>query len=342
MSGDSVISGGRENLIETNAGLSVISGGWQNTIQAGADQSVISGGNSGTIGARESFVGGGFANAIATGGTVAFIGAGTRNTNHGFASFIGGGQLNMVETGGANSVIAGGAGNTVNTNATYATIPGGRSNSATNYAFAAGRRAKAVHQGAFVWADSQNADFASTDENEFAVRAQGGVRLVTGGPGLMVRGNLHVQDAATGNTVVELGAGLDFAEGFNLGAAGTVPSGSVLSIDSKNPGKLQLCTTPYDRKVAGIVAGGKNLGSGVRLGSGQHDCDVALAGRVYCNVDATEAGVETGDLLTTSSKAGYAMKVRNHRRAQGAVLGKAMEPLPKGRTGQILVLVTLQ
>jgi hypothetical protein len=80
----------------------------------------------------------------------------------------------------------------------------------------------------------------------------------------------------------------------------------------------------------------------VRLGVGQFDCDVALAGRVYCSVDATEAGVEPGDLLTTSAMRGCAMKATNSERARGAILGKAMEPLEKGKKGQILVLVTLQ
>jgi hypothetical protein len=62
-------------------------------------------------------------------------------------------------------------------NSEAGTIPGGRQNAATNYAFAAGRRAKAFHTGAFVWADSQNVDFASTTSNQFNVRASGGVRL---------------------------------------------------------------------------------------------------------------------------------------------------------------------
>jgi hypothetical protein len=100
--------------------------------------------------------------------------------------------------------------------------------------------------------------------------------------------------------------------------------------------------TAYDRKVAGIVAGANGLGSGVRLGAGQFDRDVALAGRVYCNVDATEVGVEPGDLLTTSATPGYAMKVTDYERAQGAILGKAMQRLQEGHQGQILVLVTLQ
>jgi hypothetical protein len=80
----------------------------------------------------------------------------------------------------------------------------------------------------------------------------------------------------------------------------------------------------------------------VRLGAEQFDFDVALAGRVYCNVDAAEAAVQPGDLLTTSAVPGYAMKATDYVRAQGAILGKAMETLEKGKKAQILVLVTLQ
>ena len=90
------------------------------------------------------------------------------------------------------------------------------------------------------------------------------------------------------------------------------------------------------------MAGANGLGSGVKLGSQGFDYDVALAGRVYCNVVASESSIEPGDLLTTSSIPGYAMKASDYDLAKGAILGKAMEPLEKGRQGQILVLVTLQ
>jgi hypothetical protein len=141
---------------------------------------------------------------------------------------------------------------------------------------------------------------------------------------------------------VELGEGLDYAEGFDVSDQKEISPGSVLMIDPRNPGKLALSNKPYDSKVAGIVTGAKDLGSGVRLGADQFDYDVALAGRVYCNVDATEAGVEPGDLLTTSATPGHAMKVTDYDHAKGAILGKAMEKLEKGQKGQILVLVTLQ
>ncbi|MHC4616676.1 MAG: hypothetical protein ACYTEQ_02865 [Planctomycetota bacterium] len=175
-------------------------------------------------------------------------------------------------------------------------------------------------------------------------RNSGNVGIGTDSPTrkLTVRGNILLQSAGTGATILELGEGLDYAEGFHVSESTHIGPGSVLVIDSDNPGKLALSDKAYDRKVAGIVAGAKGLGSGVRLGAGGFDYDVALAGRVYCNVDATEQGVEPGDLLTTSSTPGCAAKVTDHALAQGAILGKAMEKLEKGQKGQILVLVTLQ
>jgi hypothetical protein len=159
---------------------------------------------------------------------------------------------------------------------------------------------------------------------------------------LTVRGNILIESASTGNPVAELGEGLDYAEGFDVSDKAEVGPGTVLVIDPDNPGKLISSSQPYDRKVAGIVAGAKSLGSGVRLGIGEFDYNVALAGRVYCNVDASYGEVSSGDLLTTSPHPGYAMVVKDHAQAQGAILGKAMEKLAYGEKGQILVLVTLQ
>jgi hypothetical protein len=159
---------------------------------------------------------------------------------------------------------------------------------------------------------------------------------------LVVRGNILLESQATGEPVLELGEGLDYAEGFDISAAIDIEPGTVLVIDPDNPGKLTVSNSPYDTRVAGIVAGGKGLGSGVRLGVGQFDYDVALAGRVYCNVLASDAPIQPGDLLTTSDVPGYAMKAADYDTAHGAILGKAMEGLEAGEKGRILVLVTLQ
>jgi hypothetical protein len=76
----------------------------------------------------------------------------------------------------------------------------------------------------------------------------------------------------------------------------------------------------------GVLEGGQN---------------VALSGRVYVLADASTSAIRPGDLLTTSEIPGYAMKVIDHVRAQGAVIGKAMGAMETGK-GMLLVLVTLQ
>ena len=62
---------------------------------------------------------------------------------------------------------------------------------------------------------------------------------------------------------------------------------------------------------------------------------------MFCKTEATHASVEVGDLLTTSSIHGYAMKANDPVKAFGAVIGKALRPLKKGK-GLIPILVTLQ
>ena len=59
-------------------------------------------------------------------------------------------------------------------------LPGGFGNIAATNCFAAGHQAQATNQGAFVWADSQNAIFASTANDQVSFRCQGGVRFTSG------------------------------------------------------------------------------------------------------------------------------------------------------------------
>ncbi len=89
----------------------------------------------------------------------ATVGGGFENTASGFASTVGGGEGN-------------------NATDNYATIPGGMYNEAGGrYSFAAGYRAKANHDGTFVWADSGTTDFASAAENQFLIMASGGTAV---------------------------------------------------------------------------------------------------------------------------------------------------------------------
>ena len=166
-------------------------------------------------------------------------------------------------------------------------------------------------------------------------------------------GNLNIELDADFNgegrvitEVIQITGGADFSEQFDVNCDGRgIEPGSVVSIDPSMPGDLCLSSAPYDRRVAGIVSGAGGVKPGLLMGQrgteadGQHP--VALTGRVYCKVDASFGAIEPGDLLTTSPTTGHAMKVIDHSKATGAILGKAMTSLDSGR-GLVLVLVSLQ
>ena len=167
-----------------------------------------------------------------------------------------------------------------------------------------------------------------------------------------------------GNCTIELDAGYGGAEGYIITDAINVTGGSdlseqfdvkpadveitpgmVVSIDPDNPGNLLISTAAYDNKVVGIISGANGIKTGMMMGQRGTEADgkhpVALTGRVYCWADASRSPIRPGDLLTTSSVPGHAMKVNDHSKANGAILGKAMTALSQGR-GMVLVLVSLQ
>jgi hypothetical protein len=151
---------------------STIGGGTKN--KASDDYNTVAGGlqNAATI--YYSAVGGGaYNNANASGVTIA---GGFMNSSTGGGASIGGGSQNVANGGG--STISGGVLN--NASGSNSMVPGGQNNNADgNYSFAAGKRAKANHEGSFVWADAVDADFASTVTNQFKVRATGGAEFTS-------------------------------------------------------------------------------------------------------------------------------------------------------------------
>jgi hypothetical protein len=142
--------------------------------------------------------------------------------------------------------------------------------------------------------------------------------------------------------------GSDLAEPFDVAASrhAAPEAGSVVVIDASCPGDLRVSDRAYDTRVAGVISGANDLEPGMVMkaegtahADGSHP--VALTGRVWCKVDASFGAVAPGDLLTTSTTAGHAMKATDASRRAGAVIGKAMTSLEAGR-GLVLVLVNLQ
>lgn len=135
-------------------------------------------------------------------------------------------------------------------------------------------------------------------------------------------------------------ANADCAEEFDV--LGDPDPGTVLTLG--RPGMLEPSASPYDTRVAGVVSGTSARRPGIVLGriaGRQGRLPVALCGTVYCKVEADSASIQAGTLLTTSALPGHAMAATDRDRAFGAVLGKALDGLARGR-GTIPVLVALQ
>jgi hypothetical protein len=184
------VGGGANNQAGDNAGTTddaasaTVGGGESNT--ASGNSATVGGGNTNTASNQSATVGGGASN-IAS-GDQATVGGGGGNTANGVSATVGGGDANTAGggtnatvggghgniAGGSDATVGGGNSNTASGNS--ATVPGGSDNTAAgDLSFAAGRRATANNQGCFVWGDSTDADVASTGNDQFIVRASGGV-----------------------------------------------------------------------------------------------------------------------------------------------------------------------
>ena len=188
--------------------------------------------------------------------------------------------------------------------------------------------------------DSFGLNFYTDYNKRMTIQQHGNVGIGTANP----QTTLDVNGALTCCSITITG-GCDLAEPFRFSPAKEeMGEGSVVVIDEENPGHLKLADRPYDTRVAGVISGANGINPGIQMqqkGSLDGDKNVALTGRVYVQADTSNGVIKPGDLLTTSSIPGQAMKVTDHLRAQGAILGKAMTGLSESK-GMVLVLVTLQ
>jgi hypothetical protein len=140
----------------------------------------------------------------------------------------------------------------------------------------------------------------------------------------------------------------DCAEDFDI-AEENVEPGTVMVLNEN--GSLKPSYQEYDKKVAGIVSGAGGYKPAIVLDKQSENenqnhnikgrLPIALMGKVYCNVDARSSSIQIGDLLTTSSTKGCAMKAEDPIKAFGTVIGKALDSIKHG-VGMIPVLVSLQ
>lgn len=116
-----------------------------------------------------------------------------------------------------------------------------------------------------------------------------------------------------------------------------VTLGDLVVVDRTNHGWLKLADIPADPGVVGVISAAPGVLLGAEKDSSK--APVALSGIVKCKVDANQGAIQVGDLLTTSSTQGYAM--RNDQAKPGTIIGKALESLDSG-IGLIEILIMHQ
>jgi hypothetical protein len=192
--------------------------------------------------------------------------------------------------------------------------------------------------GVGVWGQSQNAEGVHGISSSPTAAGVAGYND-KGGPAGLFQGNVQVNGTLSVSQDVIL-TGADCAEDFDLSHGVSADPGSVMVID--NTGSLAPCAQAYDRRVAGVVSGAGSFRPAFTLDrrepSSVPRSAIALVGKVYCKAIGP---IAVGDLLTTSTTPGHAMKVVDFSRAAGAVLGKAIGSLGSG-TGLVPMLVSLQ
>jgi hypothetical protein len=199
-----------------------------------------------------------------------------------------------------------------------------------------------------VWGFSQTGEGVHGESTSQTFAAVAGIATNPTGTGAGVYGESRGTGPAgffKGNVVVTgdvLLTGTDCAERFDTSGPDEIDPGTVMVIETESV--LGISQSAYDRHVAGVVSGAGDFKPGLILGNPElqdKTVPLALVGRAYCKADATYSPIEIGDLLTTSSTPGHAMKATDPLKALGAVIGKALRPLAAGK-GLIPILVTLQ
>jgi hypothetical protein len=167
---------------------------------------------------------------------------------------------------------------------------------------------------------------AAGNEGDIIVRNDAGAEVI------------HL-DGGSGDIIL---ANADAAEHFDLAESAPVMPGALMVLN--NEGKLEPSSTPYDKKVVGVVAGAGNYRPGIVLDhqkGTERRVPISVLGKVTCKADARYGPIEVGDLLTTSATPGHAMRVSDPSRSFGSIIGKALSPLREG-AGMVNVLITLQ
>jgi len=165
----------------------------------------------------------------------------------------------------------------------------------------------------------------------------------SGNPGTVNVARINAAGRGFFNGGTQVG-GADLAEAFDVNGSFTnYKPGDVLVISTSQDRTMEKSSTPYSSLVAGVFATkpGLMLTEGNAVDDITDKVPLGMVGVIPTKVCDEGGAIQRGDLLVTSSKAGYAMKGDPERVKPGQVIGKALQELASGE-GMIKVLVNVK
>lgn len=326
--GLNIVGGWKENYVASGVVGATISGGGgirgstSEPDSVTGDMGTVGGGLANNAGIR-AVVGGGRLNRAT--GTESAVGGGLQNTASGGFATVAGGQYNWATAVGATvgggyfneadsyGTVSGGSNNSASGD--HGTVPGGRFNQANGErSFAAGWAAHADHFGSFVWADGINTNpptaWLSTGDNQFLIRADGGMGVGTNAPLAALHVVRDINAAGSVDNHVML---------IENAATGTNGDGLAIMLGAANPGASNNFISFFD---------GDSVAYGRIDGNGTNGVVYGTTGGDYAEylsrLDPQES-IEAGDVvavvnrhITRTTRSGHRLMVISDR---PAVLG---------------------
>jgi len=165
----------------------------------------------------------------------------------------------------------------------------------------------------------------ATFETDYLQRGSSVFRVAKSGD-VLADGRYYGSEFVTGSA--------DLAERINVSEP--AGPGDVLVFDPESPGEYRKSNKSYSSHIAGVVSTSPGL---VLSEKGKrYRVAIALVGTVPVKVTDENGAVNPGDLLTSSSKPGYAMKCKKVSLCSGAIIGKALEGFERG-IGKVQILI---
>ena len=245
----------------------------------------------------------GLPDAVLNNASYAVVVGGQANEASGSYAFVGGGSINEASGG-------------------FSTVPGGMGNSAVGeFSLAMGFRGQALHDGAFVWSDSTDANFDSAGDDTFNVRTTGGAHFFVGDGDLTVADTPlgappPVSISGDGVTVIDstsAGLMLDVSNAGGPAIAGTSGTGSSIGM-AYSPAVLG--NSQYGIGVAGLSHSSHGIigetDAALNEAAGVYGHNRQTAGyRNYGVMGESEATIGVGVYGTSAEALGYGVRAEN-------------------------------